>query len=150
MAASMPMVPPAPVRFSTSTCCPIVSDMRSPRDRAMKSIAPPGASGTMKRMGLAGQSEPCAHAFLDPARPAAMAPVAPSSNPRGLNFDMRPPFISRQSKLSPFAIDPVAGYLPKAAANHRIRRAGDLLLRQRLVLQTGGVPGPTTKLVQPT
>jgi hypothetical protein len=62
--------------------------MRSPTARAMKSIAPPGASGTMKRIGLFGQSEPCAHNDLGPARPAA---TAPSSNPRRFNFDMRVP-----------------------------------------------------------
>jgi hypothetical protein len=50
----MPIVPPAPVRFSTTTVWPSVRDSTSPTWRAMKSIAPPGASGTMNRIVLLG------------------------------------------------------------------------------------------------
>src|SRR5678815_4332453 len=73
MAASMPIVPLAPVRFSTSTCCPIVSDMRSPRDRAMKSIAPPGAGGTIG-MDAAMKSAPDGYTVLITNDNAASAP----------------------------------------------------------------------------
>ena len=88
MAASMPMVPPAPVRFSTTTCCPMVNVMRSPIARAMKSIAPPGASGTMNRTGLFGQSDACAHARGRLLRPAATALVAAIKSARRFSFDI--------------------------------------------------------------
>src|SRR5262249_55664744 len=88
IAASIPMVPPAPVRFSTTTCCPIVRDMRSPVARAIKSIAPPGASGTMNRTGLFGQFDACAHARVRLPRPAATAPVAANRSARRFSFDI--------------------------------------------------------------
>ena len=68
----MPSVPPAPVRFSTSTFWPSGPDMRSPSARAMKSMAPPGASGTMKRTGRFGHPPLCARA----PRPASASAAA--------------------------------------------------------------------------
>src|SRR3974390_551893 len=51
----MPLVPPAPVRFSTKTCRPRLRDRTALHCRAAKSRAPPAASGTIKRTGLVGQ-----------------------------------------------------------------------------------------------
>ena len=45
----MPMVPPAPVRFSTTICCPSPRDTYSPVSRARKSVPPPAASITTTR-----------------------------------------------------------------------------------------------------
>src|SRR5262245_23108729 len=52
----MPIVPPAPVRFSITTCWPIARDIVSAVTRATKSRPPPGAKGTMKRIGRLGQA----------------------------------------------------------------------------------------------
>jgi hypothetical protein len=49
-----PVVPPAPTTFSTMSCCPSVRDMCSPRMRAMTSVVPPAANGTMTVIGRDG------------------------------------------------------------------------------------------------
>src|SRR5688572_7940927 len=54
------MLPLAPGRFSTMTCCPSRAASGSPMTRALLSVTPPGAKGTMMRTGLTGYS--CAHA----------------------------------------------------------------------------------------
>ena len=59
-AASAPMRPPAPVRFSTTTGWPSVSPMRSARMRAATSVEPPGAKGTIRRIGRFGVQAGCA------------------------------------------------------------------------------------------
>jgi hypothetical protein len=51
-AASAPMLPPAPARFSTMTT-PRLSFVFSASARATMSSGPPGGYGTMKRSGLA-------------------------------------------------------------------------------------------------
>ena len=48
------MVPPAPATFSTTMVCPSVRDMRSASMRAMVSVGPPAAKGTMRVMGFVG------------------------------------------------------------------------------------------------
>src|SRR5262245_22665244 len=53
---SMPSRPPAPGRFSTTTCALKETDSRWAAKRAMKSEPPPGAKGTMMCTGLAGQA----------------------------------------------------------------------------------------------
>src|SRR5436853_6038250 len=53
------MLPPAPMRFSTITCCCQSSDHLSATRRAVKSAAPPGVKVTMMRTGFAGYV-PCA------------------------------------------------------------------------------------------
>jgi hypothetical protein len=48
------ILPPAPGLFSTTTCCPHISDRRAPTMRPMPSMPPPGVNGTtslMKRVG---------------------------------------------------------------------------------------------------
>src|SRR5215475_9882645 len=107
IAASMPMVPPAPVRFSTTTCWPIVSDMRSPAARAIKSIAPPGASGTMIRTGLFGQSDACAQARERLPRPAATAPVAAKRSARRFSFDIVFPLEETVSRYFDSGLGPI-------------------------------------------
>src|SRR5215831_8629925 len=73
----MPMVPPAPVRFSITTCWPIDRDIGSAVTRATKSSPPPAASGTMKRIGRFGQagSAGWARAPSAAAMPAISAPL---------------------------------------------------------------------------
>ena len=51
----MPMLPPAPGRFSITTGWPHFSDSFWPTMRASASEAPPGVCGTMMRTGLAGK-----------------------------------------------------------------------------------------------
>jgi hypothetical protein len=52
---SMPMLPPAPARLSTTTAWPHFSDSFWPTIRASASDAPPGACGTTRRTGLVGK-----------------------------------------------------------------------------------------------
>src|SRR5262245_45800715 len=52
--ASAPILPPAPMRFSTTTGWPIRSDRCCPTRRASVSPDPPGPNGAMNLMGLAG------------------------------------------------------------------------------------------------
>src|SRR5436190_6865258 len=54
------MLPLAPGRFSTSTCCPRRAASGSATTRALLSATPPGENGTMMRTGFAGHS--CASA----------------------------------------------------------------------------------------
>src|SRR5256885_1412240 len=61
----MPMVPPAPGRFSTSTCWPSAAESLSATGRAMVSVAEPGVKGTMMRMGLEGNDCAIAAAKLE-------------------------------------------------------------------------------------
>src|SRR6185369_93420 len=76
----MPIVPPAPVRFSITTCWPISRATRSPTTRATKSSPPPAASGTMNRTGRFGQLPSSARPCAPAARTAVPAIVA--SEPR--------------------------------------------------------------------
>src|SRR4029079_1448694 len=55
-----PMLPPAPARFSISTGWPSVSESFCWATRATISVGPPGAKGTMTRIGLEGQVCACA------------------------------------------------------------------------------------------
>src|SRR5262245_14042574 len=48
------MLPPAPGRFSTTTCCPKLFAISRASRRAMVSALPPGGNGAMKRIGLDG------------------------------------------------------------------------------------------------
>src|ERR1043166_8328223 len=53
--ASTPMRPPAPMRFSTTTCCFHISPSRSPIRRAVRSAAPPTVNVTITFTGLLGK-----------------------------------------------------------------------------------------------
>src|SRR3954470_12713853 len=65
------MSPPAPARFSTTTCCPRSSPSAGAMMRAVVSVPPPGSKPTTVVMGLAGY--PCANA---PAAKASAATAA--------------------------------------------------------------------------
>src|SRR5258708_3807037 len=54
------MLPPAPARVSTTTCCPSRTPSGSATTRALLSATPPGVKGTMMRSGFAGHSWPMA------------------------------------------------------------------------------------------
>src|SRR5882672_11991422 len=63
----MPIVPPAPARFSTSTGWPQAALSFSPISRAAMSVALPAANGTTMRIGLTGKlAAACAGASGDP------------------------------------------------------------------------------------
>ena len=49
-----PRLPPAPARFSTTMLWPSVGDMLSERSRPTRSALPPGANGTISRIGRSG------------------------------------------------------------------------------------------------
>src|SRR5882762_7968054 len=51
---SVPITPPAPPRFSTTTDCPHFCESFAATVRAVISVPPPGANGTMNVTGLAG------------------------------------------------------------------------------------------------
>src|SRR6266705_219421 len=53
-AISIPIIWPAPGRLSTTNCCPSDSESFCASARAMMSVPPPAAEGTMKRTGFAG------------------------------------------------------------------------------------------------
>src|SRR6476646_11027009 len=66
------MSPPAPARFSTTTCCPMLSETLFARMRATVSVPPPGSKPTTMVIGLLGK--PCAAApWAIPA--SASAPI---------------------------------------------------------------------------
>ncbi|KAG1388594.1 hypothetical protein G6F59_015885 [Rhizopus arrhizus] len=65
------MMPAAPARFSTMTCCPSRAPSLSAISRAAMSVVPPGAAGTIRVIGRSGQA---AWAWL--ARANATAPAA--------------------------------------------------------------------------
>src|SRR5713226_9114885 len=56
------MLPPAPARFSTTTCCPRLSPSVLATMRATVSVPPPGSKPTTIVIGLLGKT-PCARAL---------------------------------------------------------------------------------------
>jgi hypothetical protein len=50
----IPVVPPAPATFSTTICWPSVRDMWSDTMRAITSVGPPAAKGTIMVIGRLG------------------------------------------------------------------------------------------------
>ena len=60
--ASAATVPPAPVRFSTTTFCPSAACKPGASSRAVMSVTPPGAKGLTMRSVARGQSGACANA----------------------------------------------------------------------------------------
>src|SRR5262245_38455171 len=62
MVWSTAMLPPAPVRFSTSTCWPMLSLMNLATTRATVSVPPPGSKPTTMLIGFDGKV--CASAWL--------------------------------------------------------------------------------------
>jgi hypothetical protein len=53
-ARAAPSVPPAPPTFSMMICWPRLCDMVSPRMRAIASVVPPAANGTIRVIGRLG------------------------------------------------------------------------------------------------
>src|SRR5688572_19098958 len=64
----MPISPPAPPRLSTTNCWPRNSESLFENTRAVMSLPPPGANGTMTRTGLTGYF----WASTAPGKPAAI------------------------------------------------------------------------------
>src|SRR5688572_30555190 len=71
-ATPMPMLPPAPPWFSTGNCCFRLIESCCAISRAMVSVAPPAANGTIMRTGLLG------YVACDCATGATAAPSAPA------------------------------------------------------------------------
>src|SRR6266849_10708499 len=61
-AISIPIIWPAPGRLSTTNCCASDSESFCASARAMMSVPPPAAEGTMKRTGFDGYAAVCAGA----------------------------------------------------------------------------------------
>src|SRR5688500_12468726 len=70
------MSPPAPPRLSTTNCWPRYSDSLFENTRAVMSLPPPGANGTMTRTGFVGYF--CASTV--PGMPAASAAASHSDD----------------------------------------------------------------------
>src|SRR5258706_16205293 len=63
------MVPPAPARLSTTTCCPRLSPIGRPSSRPMMSFGlAPGGNGTTRRTGRLGYACACACSALSSAQ----------------------------------------------------------------------------------
>ena len=69
--ASVPITPPAPLRFSTTKGWPSVDWRRSAITRAMMSVVPPGGKGTSIFTCLVGQAWPKAESEMQAAASAA-------------------------------------------------------------------------------
>src|ERR1043165_1849974 len=65
------MSPPAPARFSTTTCCPICSDSVLATMRAVVSVPPPGSKPTTVVRGFDGNVWACAPSVTPSATAAA-------------------------------------------------------------------------------
>jgi len=65
---SVPMLPPAPARFSMTKGCPRISAIFGVTVRATMSVPPPGGNGTMTRIGFDGKF--CASAALAASKTA--------------------------------------------------------------------------------
>src|SRR5262245_27290917 len=72
--ARVATVPPAPPRFSTTTCWPSVLLIRSATSRASASLPPPAGNGTTSVTARFGKV--CAEAVSIPAPPIAHATIA--------------------------------------------------------------------------
>jgi hypothetical protein len=68
---SAPITPPAPPRLSTTTGLPSLSESFCAIVRAVKSVPPPAANGTINRIGFVGNST--SPAVADPAAKASRA-----------------------------------------------------------------------------
>src|SRR5262249_51578461 len=75
----MPICPLAPGRFSTTICCPSLSDTFGPMRRERMSAASPGGYGTITLIGLEGYD--CANAAQANAIDAATAHARPALVP---------------------------------------------------------------------
>src|SRR5882672_114728 len=85
----MPMLPPAPPRFSTTTCWPRPSDIFWASGRPMVSLPPPGGYGSTRRIGLTGYC--CANTVAVPNAENAVKALAVNQRPT-LKTRMQPPF----------------------------------------------------------
>src|SRR5688572_17738926 len=72
----MPISPAAPPRLSTTNCWPRYSESLFENTRAVMSLPPPGANGTMTRTGLVGYF----WASTVPGMPAASAAASHSDD----------------------------------------------------------------------
>src|SRR6516162_41312 len=73
---SAPMLPPAPVLFSATNCCPSSSPIFAPMRRATTSVGPPAAKGTTMRIGFDGYPTSAFTAALANAKAAIVPPKA--------------------------------------------------------------------------
>src|SRR5262245_53035584 len=80
---SAPILPPAPVRFSTTNCCPSSSPIFAPMRRATMSVGPPAAKGTTMRIGFDGYASPAVAA----APASANAAIIAARPRRAINFN---------------------------------------------------------------
>src|SRR5262245_10255821 len=94
--AAVPTVVPPPVRFSIRKVCPRLAATRSNTVRGNRSVALPGANGTITRTVLLGQATACASsgAIAETAAAAAITVTAHSRTRHELDIPVlpRPPY----------------------------------------------------------
>src|SRR5688572_4070758 len=110
-AASVPIVPLAPARFSTTTACPQISPRRGAMRRATMSVPPPGGKATMTRTGLVG------NAWAEPTSKArSRMAIFMRGRRRSFDFDAR--FAHELRKALGFRLHVGAELLRRAARDH--------------------------------
>src|SRR5262249_36240508 len=102
------MLPLAPVRFSTTTDWPRRAPSRSATTRALVSVTPPGANGTTRRSGRAGQSCACAPSAARARRAAPIRVTGSLSGPPGADRFLELLVAVDVAGTRP-AVDPVEG-----------------------------------------
>src|SRR6187402_1872432 len=113
----MPIVPPAPGRFSTITGWPQAALSRSPTRRATTSVALPAVNGTMMWMAREGY-ESCACA-------AACQNTAADANSALINFICSPPSLVQPEKFHRRLVQAlVAGFSDDHQLPYLYTRAG--------------------------
>src|SRR5690242_2936024 len=85
----MPIRPPAPPRLSTTNCWPRISDNFAENTRAVMSLPPPGANGTITRTGLVGYCWAWTGAAAVASRPAQSIAVVGRKNIDFIQFSPR-------------------------------------------------------------
>src|SRR5262245_50201411 len=94
-ASAAPTPPPAPPRFSITTCWFQIWVSFSPSSRAEMSVAPPGGNGTMKRTGF------CGHPWAPTPVEASATSAAARSLTKLIRISLLKLILQRQGKRQP-------------------------------------------------
>src|SRR4051812_37513971 len=129
---SAPITPPAPPRLSTTTGCPSDSVSRGARSRASKSVPPPAANGTTKRMGLPGQG--WAAAGIPAAQHRRKAEGGRRKERRALVLDPRPSLFGLIAS-SAILLRPFPGSYRRIDVAVELPDFVDLVLSRRRVIE---------------